>query len=120
MNWQQLLTNSDKQTRLISPCLLVKTETNQQKHTKKPTTIKILVKNTCNCKVCSIIQQVVFKIPEINGVSVGNMNSREPISTLCDHIEIMYFTTTFPNYNSITFRGSFNKTYLFHVKLGMT
>lgn len=44
MNWQQLLTNSDKQTRLISPCLLVKTETNQQKHTKKPPTVKILVK----------------------------------------------------------------------------
>lgn len=50
---------------------------------------------------------------------------RKPISTLCDHIEIIYFTTTFPtstlpHYNSITFRDPFNNTYLSNVKLGMT
>lgn len=72
-------------------------------------------------KVCSSsIQQVFFKIREINHVSVGTRKWRKPISTLCDHIAIIYFTTTFSHYNSITFRGSFNNTYLSDVKLGMT
>lgn len=68
----------------------------------------------------SSIQQVFFKIPEINRVSEGTRKWRKPISTLCDHIVIIYFTTTFSHYNSITFRGSFNNTYLSDVKLGMT
>lgn len=55
--------------------------------------------------MCSIIQQIFFKIPWMNCISEGTIKWKKSLSTSCDHIEIVCFTTTFPHYNFITFRA---------------
>lgn len=56
--------------------------------------------------MCSITQQIFFKIPRMNYISEGTNKWRNYLSTSCDHTEIIIcFATTFPHYNFITFRA---------------